>query len=66
MSVPKTPVVGENLTPSPSFASHQLREARAQAVSLAEKNERLLPPCPTPVTRSPSSALSSTRSPCLR
>ena len=24
-----------------SFASHQLREARAQAVSLAEKNERL-------------------------
>ncbi|WP_172192543.1 proteasome ATPase [Actinomyces faecalis] len=27
--------------PSPSFASHQLREARAQAVSLAEKNERL-------------------------
>lgn len=41
MSVPETPVVGENLTPSPSFASHQLREARAQAVSLAEKNERL-------------------------
>ena len=28
-------------TPSPSFASHQLREARAQAVSLAAKNERL-------------------------
>lgn len=28
--------------PSPSFASHQLREARAQAQSLAEKNERLV------------------------
>ncbi|GGO97596.1 proteasome ATPase [Actinomyces gaoshouyii] len=27
--------------PAPSFTSHQLREARAEAVSLAEKNERL-------------------------
>ncbi|SPT52403.1 Proteasomal ATPase [Actinomyces bovis] len=27
--------------PTPSFTSHQLREARAQAVSLTEKNERL-------------------------
>ncbi|WP_167202219.1 proteasome ATPase [Actinomyces respiraculi] len=28
--------------PPPSFASHQLREARAEAVSLAAKNERLV------------------------
>ncbi|WP_423753828.1 proteasome ATPase [Actinomyces israelii] len=28
--------------PSPSFASHQLREARTEAVSLAAKNERLV------------------------
>ena len=28
--------------PSPSFASHQLREARSEAVSLAAKNERLV------------------------
>ncbi|QKD79666.1 proteasome ATPase [Actinomyces marmotae] len=27
--------------PAPSFTSHQLREARAEAISLAEKNERL-------------------------
>ena len=27
--------------PSPSFTSHQLREARAEAASLAAKNERL-------------------------
>ncbi|SHI61175.1 proteasome-associated ATPase [Actinomyces denticolens] len=27
--------------PAPSFISHQLREARAEAISLAEKNERL-------------------------
>nr|WP_300338338.1 proteasome ATPase [Actinomyces sp.] len=42
VNVPETPARSEYLgTPSPSFASHQLREARAQAVSLAEKNERL-------------------------
>ena len=28
--------------PSPGFASHQLREARTEAVSLAAKNERLV------------------------
>ena len=28
--------------PAPSFTSHQLREARAEAISLAAKNERLV------------------------
>ena len=52
--------------PSPSFASHQLREARSEAVSLAAKNERLVKALAWPASRSPSSARSSTPSPSRR
>lgn len=39
--MPDTRLPAEEPVPAPSFTSHQLREARAQVVSLAEKNERL-------------------------
>ncbi len=40
--MPETrPRIPDPTPPSPSFTSHQLREARAEAASLAAKNERL-------------------------
>ena len=52
--------------PATDFTSHQLREARARAVSLAAKNERLVTALGTPASASPSSANSSMPSPTPR